>query len=46
MNEHREYYKEETENIKKYQTNSTELKNALEEFNNRMDETEAWLSKQ
>ena len=40
MDEHREYFNKEMENIRKYQIEDTELKNTLEGFNSRLDKAE------
>ena len=44
MDEHREYFNKEMENIRKYQIEDTELKNTLEGFNSRLDEAEERIS--
>ena len=45
MDEHSENFKEEIENIRIYQTDViTQLKNTLEEFSNRLDEVEEWVT--
>ena len=44
MDEHRRYFNKEMENIIKYQIEDTELKNTLEEFNNRLDKAEEKIS--
>ena len=45
MDEHRRYFNKEMENIIKYQIEDTELKNTLEEFNNRLDKAEEKMKK-
>ena len=45
MDEHGENFNKEIENKRRYQTDDiTQLKNTLEEFSNRLDEVEKWVS--
>ena len=44
MDEHKKYFNKEMENIIKYQIEDTELKNTLEEFNNRLDKAAEKIS--